>query len=72
MAFKKIINMEKLWKATHNKIKQRIMNVHIFNCHMDLKCGPLKEYSILQENPYTVRYINTVLIVYLLCPLKSR
>ena len=40
MAFKKIINMEKLWKATNNKIKQRIMNVHIFNCHMDVKRGP--------------------------------
>ena len=35
MAFKKIINMEKLWKATNNKIKQRIMNVHIFNYHID-------------------------------------
>ena len=41
MAFKKIINMEKLWKATNNKIiRQRIMNVHIFNCHMDVKRGP--------------------------------
>ena len=40
MAFKKIINMEKLWKATNNKIKQRIMNVHIFNCHMDVERGP--------------------------------
>ena len=36
----KIINMEKLWKATNKKIKQRIMNVHIFNCHMDVKRGP--------------------------------
>ena len=40
MAFKKIINMKKLWNATNNKIKQRIMNVHIFNCHMDVKRGP--------------------------------
>ncbi len=35
-----IINMEKLWKATNKKIKQRIMNVHMFNCHMDMKRGP--------------------------------
>ena len=40
MVFKKIINMEKLWKATNKKIKQRIMNVYIFNCHMDVKRGP--------------------------------
>ena len=40
MAFKKIVNMEKLLKATNNKIKQRIMNVYIFNCHMDVKRGP--------------------------------
>ena len=32
--------MEKIWKATNNKIKQRIRNVHIFNCHMDVKRGP--------------------------------
>ena len=25
----------------------------------------LKEYSILQENPYTVRYIHTVLVVHI-------
>ena len=36
MVFQKIINMEKLWKATNNKIKQRIMNVYIFNCHIGL------------------------------------
>ena len=26
---------------------------------------PLKEYSSLQENPYNVRYIHTVLIVHI-------
>ena len=40
MAFKKIINIDKLWKAINNKIKQRIMNVHIINCHMHVKRGP--------------------------------
>ena len=40
MEFKKIIDMEKLWKATKKKIKKRIMNVHIFNCHIDVKRGP--------------------------------
>ena len=28
MALQIIINMEKLWKATKNKSKQRIVNVH--------------------------------------------
>ena len=36
----KSINMEKLWKATNNKIEQHIINMYIFNCHMDVKRGP--------------------------------
>ena len=40
MAYKKIVKMKKLWKAKNNKIKQRIMNVHIFNCGMDVKREP--------------------------------
>ena len=56
---------------------QRVCLGHIngitFNCCITfLFLYALKEYFILQENPYTVRYIHTVLIVHLLCPLVSR